>query len=83
MKFRITMTLLLLGLVMIFAVQNVAVVDLKFLIWHGSIPRSLLIFLMLLIGIAIGWFARVIVAGAVRARDGMPVGAGLMLRYMT
>ena len=69
MKFRITMTLLLLGLVMIFAVQNVAVVDLKFLIWHGSIPRSLLIFLMLLIGIAIGWFARVIVAGASRMKS--------------
>ena len=69
MKFRITMTLLLLGLVMIFAVQNVAVVDLKFLIGHGSIPRSLLIFLMLLIGIAIGWFARVIVAGASRMKS--------------
>lgn len=58
------MTLVLLGLVMLFAVQNAAVVELKFLVWEVAVPRSLLIFLMLLVGIAIGWFARAIAGSA-------------------
>lgn len=58
MKFKLAMTVLLLVIVMVFAVQNAAVVEINFLIWQMSIPRSLLIFMMLLIGILIGWFMR-------------------------
>jgi uncharacterized integral membrane protein len=43
---------------MFFAVQNAADVDIKLLFWQITFPRSLLIFMMLMIGIIIGWFGR-------------------------
>ena len=58
MKWRILLTITLLILVMIFAVQNAAEVEIRLLFWQAAFPRSLLIFLMLLIGIVIGWIGR-------------------------
>jgi uncharacterized integral membrane protein len=58
MTFKLVITTALIILVMIFAVQNAAVVDIKLLFWDVEIPRSLLIFMMLFIGIVIGWFLR-------------------------
>ena len=55
-KFLITFSLFV--MVMIFAVQNAAMVEIQLLFWEVAFPRSLLIFMMLLIGIVIGWFAR-------------------------
>lgn len=55
MKFAATTAFILLTLLMIFAVQNAAVVQIRFLLWEFEFPRSLLIFLTLLIGIVIGW----------------------------
>ena len=58
MTFKLVITTALIVLVMIFAVQNAAVVDIKLLFWDVEIPRSLLIFMMIFIGIVIGWFLR-------------------------
>jgi len=58
MKFKLTVTLVLFLLVMIFAVQNAAMVEIRLLFWQVTFPRSLLIFMMLLTGIIIGWFGR-------------------------
>ncbi len=58
MKLRLVFMLVLLVSVLIFAVQNAAIVEIDFLIWEFRIPRSLLIFLMLLIGIIVGWFSK-------------------------
>jgi uncharacterized integral membrane protein len=58
MKLRLTITLVLFLLVMIFALQNTATVEIRLLLWQVALPRSLLIFMMLLIGIIIGWFSR-------------------------
>lgn len=58
MTFKLIVTTALIILVMIFAVQNAAVVDIRLLFWDVAIPRSLLIFMMLFIGIVIGWFSR-------------------------
>ena len=58
MTIKLIITTALILLVMIFAVQNAAVVDIKLLFWDVAIPRSLLIFMMLFIGIVIGWFLR-------------------------
>ena len=55
MKFAIVTSFILLTLLMIFAVQNAALVQIRFLLWEFEFPRSLLIFLTLLIGIVIGW----------------------------
>ena len=56
MNLRILIVFALTALAFIFMVQNVAVVEVQFLVWSARMPRSLLIFLMLAIGITIGWF---------------------------
>lgn len=58
MKTKLFITSGLILLVMIFAVQNAATVDIRLLFWDVAFPRSLLIFLMLLIGMVIGWSLR-------------------------
>ena len=68
MGYKLLITAALFMLVMVFAVQNAAVVEIRLLFWEVAFPRSLLIIMMLLIGIVIGWFARSIFR-AMRARD--------------
>jgi uncharacterized integral membrane protein len=58
MKIRLIIAVTLVLLTFLFAVQNAATVDLRFLFWSVEFPRSLLIFLVLLIGMMIGWFLR-------------------------
>ena len=60
MAYKLLITISLVVMVMIFAVQNAAMVEIQLLFWEVAFPRSLLIFMMLLIGIVIGWFARAI-----------------------
>ena len=56
MNYKMLLVLLLTGLVVLFIIQNVAIVEIQFLFWAVHIPRSLLMFLLLAIGIIIGWF---------------------------
>jgi uncharacterized integral membrane protein len=58
MKLKLSIVLTLFILVLIFAVQNAAIVELKFLFWVVEFPRSLLLFITMLIGVAIGWFLK-------------------------
>ncbi len=58
LNFRLIATLVLILFVFVFALQNAQMVEIKLLFWQLEFPRSLLIFLMLLIGIVIGWFSR-------------------------
>lgn len=55
MNSKIVISLILLALVLIFIVQNTTVVKLQFLWWSMEMSRSLLIFFVLAIGIAMGW----------------------------
>jgi uncharacterized integral membrane protein len=57
-KWKILLTAFLLVLVMVFSVQNATQVEIRFLFWEVAFPRSLLIFLMLLIGMVVGWILR-------------------------
>lgn len=57
-KWKILLSAFLLVLVMVFSVQNATQVEIRFLVWEVAFPRSLLIFLMLLIGMMIGWILR-------------------------
>jgi len=52
---KLIVSLMLAGLAVIFIVQNVAVVEIKFLLWHISMSRSLFMFFLLAIGIIVGW----------------------------
>jgi putative membrane protein len=46
--------LLLIIAVLIFSIQNIAAVEIQFLLWSFSIPRALLIIILLSIGFIIG-----------------------------
>jgi len=53
MRLISSVTLVLLAL--IFTLQNTEVVNINFLLWHFSMSRVLLIFILLLLGVVIGW----------------------------
>ncbi len=53
--FKLILSLVFAGVVVVFVVQNVAMVEIGFLFWSFTLARSLLIFSVLAIGIAIGW----------------------------
>jgi uncharacterized integral membrane protein len=44
------------GLVVLFLIQNVGSMEVRFLLWSFVMPRSLLLFIVLVIGIVAGWF---------------------------
>ena len=55
---HLILSLVLVALVILFALQNTTIVEVRFLFWGFSLPRSLLIFVMLSIGVIVGWFLR-------------------------
>ena len=55
MHFKLFLSLLLAGLAVLFVVQNVAVVEVRFLLWGLQMTLSLLIFLLFAGGIVVGW----------------------------
>ncbi|MBT8146829.1 MAG: LapA family protein [Gammaproteobacteria bacterium] len=56
MNYKLTIILILVGLALLFVFQNVAIVEIQFLFWSTSMPRSLLVVLLLATGVTIGWF---------------------------
>ncbi len=56
MNFKLLTILILVGFTVLFIIQNVTVVDVQFLFWSIQVSRSLLMFILLAIGIVIGWF---------------------------
>ncbi len=56
MNYKMLFILILIGLVVLFIIQNVAVVEIQFLFFAIQMSRSLLMFLLLGIGVIIGWF---------------------------
>ncbi|MFN3231304.1 MAG: LapA family protein [Alphaproteobacteria bacterium] len=47
--------MLLLGLLVLFAIQNVAMVEVNFMFWAVRLPRSILLFLTFGAGAILGW----------------------------
>lgn len=56
MNYKLTLILTLVGLAVLFIIQNIAAVEIQFLFWSIQMSRSLLIFSLLAIGVIIGWF---------------------------
>ncbi len=56
MRIKLILSLLLLFIVALFAVQNAAVITIKFLLWEFDISQALMIFLTFAIGLVIGLF---------------------------
>jgi putative membrane protein len=55
MNVKMYVGLALLILAIVFIAQNAISVDIRFLFWKISMSRSLMVFFVLAIGIAIGW----------------------------
>ncbi|ATX81542.1 Protein of unknown function (DUF1049) [Mariprofundus ferrinatatus] len=56
MNNKLVLPLTLAALAVLFIIQNVTVVEIKFLFWSLQMSRSLFMILLLAIGMAIGWF---------------------------
>ena len=56
MNYKLVTVLTLAGLAVLFIIQNVTVVEIKFLFWSLQMSRALLMFGLLTIGVLIGWF---------------------------
>jgi uncharacterized integral membrane protein len=55
MNFKLYTVLVLVGLAVLFIIQNVAVVEVQFIFWSIQVSRALLMFLLLSVGIIAGW----------------------------
>ena len=55
MQFKKILAFVLGGIGLLFIVQNMAMVEIQFLFWSFSLPRTLLLLLLLIIGFLIGW----------------------------
>jgi len=53
--FKLILSLVLAGLIVLFVIQNVSVVEVRFLVWVLPMTLSLLIFLLCSGGIVVGW----------------------------
>lgn len=54
-KFKLALSVVLIGLVMVFTLQNTAVVEVHFLLWTLSMSLVLLFFGLLVVGMLLGW----------------------------
>jgi uncharacterized integral membrane protein len=55
MNVKLILLIILASLAVIFLTQNVAAVEVTFLVWSISMSRALLIFFTLVIGFILGW----------------------------
>lgn len=55
MKIKLVLGLILAVVAVIFIVQNVTVVEVRFLFWSLNLSRALLMLLILAIGLVVGW----------------------------
>jgi putative membrane protein len=53
--YKLILGLILAGLAVLFVVQNVAIVEVRFLVWGLHMTLSVLIFLLFATGIIVGW----------------------------
>ncbi len=62
MSVKLVAAIVIVSLCVVFLIQNVASVDVVFLLWSITLSRALLIFFTLLIGFVLGWFLHSYVA---------------------
>ena len=55
MNSRMILVIFLVALVVLFIIQNIAMVKIQFLFWSIEMSRALFIFALLAIGVIIGW----------------------------
>ena len=55
MNFKLILSIVMAGMAVLFIIQNVTVVELKFLFWTLSMSKALFMSLILSTGIIMGW----------------------------
>lgn len=55
---RNVLVIILLGVLVVFVVQNVATVEVNFLVWNVSLPRAILYLIIFALGAVVGWLTR-------------------------
>lgn len=58
MSWRFLFVLLAVGTVVVFVIQNIAVVEVQFLFWSISMTRSLLLLIVFGVGMLLGWLLK-------------------------
>jgi uncharacterized integral membrane protein len=56
MNFKMILILILACLAVIFIIQNVEILEIRFLLWSIQMSQSLLMFFLVAAGVIIGWF---------------------------
>jgi uncharacterized integral membrane protein len=69
MNIKVYVGVVLVALIVIFTVQNAAVVSINFLFWDLSVSRALMIFFVVIIGFLIGWISAGVHYRAQRRRN--------------
>lgn len=55
MSLKLIVGLVLAGLVVVFAIQNAEPVEFHFLIWSFALSRALMMFILIAVGMLLGW----------------------------
>jgi uncharacterized integral membrane protein len=63
---KLTLSLILAGVVLLFTLQNTQIVEVQLLFWKLSMSRVLLILLLLVVGAILGWVAHSVYRNRVR-----------------
>lgn len=58
MRWNFLFVVFTLGIIIIFIIQNIAVVEIQFLFWSISITRSLLLLIIFAVGVFLGWLLK-------------------------
>ena len=56
--YKLALALILVGLLVLFAVQNYEVVQIRLMFWSLEMSRALLLFLVFATGVGLGWILR-------------------------
>ena len=57
-QYKLVTVCTLIGVIILFTIQNTKVVELQFLFWKLAMSRALLLFMVLGIGVLVGWLLR-------------------------
>ena len=55
---RLWVTIAILGVVVLFTIQNIVTVQVTFMFWTIELPRAMLLFIVFVLGILLGWVLR-------------------------
>ncbi len=58
MSYRLIISLVLIGLIVVFIIQNAAVVEIEVFFWTIAMSRVLFMVILLFVGVLVGWFLK-------------------------